>query len=396
MDLIRCIAAFGIAQQRDNVAFVDWLFLCLSSIDPNVDFKLLFFQILAEVLKMDTNKYYQNHTDLIMTNTKLILQDTYSEEIVKEILRVFGSISVTYPFTFGSHFQDVVDLLLGWLVDVDTTGGLASAIHAAFLEFRPFWLQNAAFGMEMLKQFLEDLTQSIEDHPFPQDKCSTLLKCFHSIVNPICGGLAPVQGTEMVATKLLQVLTNGQAKAQTISWNNLGNDLLTIMIPAFPGMTTAHSLHIVTFLLGQFSQSLTADELASPLATLSLVTADLSHPMYYLGGPIISLFFFPPLLLLLLFLQLLATPRISLTTQALRSLLNPFSTLLSLRLHSSEAVVAKMKKLVREIMYEVQMFFFLSCSSHVFLLLRPLVAAEFHNRELRFTFNRSVNFCTRK
>lgn len=254
---------------------------------------------------------------MILTNTKLILQDTYSEEIVHEILKVFGLVAPAYPFVFASHFQDVVDLLLGWATDSETTPSLANSIYTSFLEFRPFWLQNTAFGMELLKQFLDDLAQSIEDKTFPLGKGTSLLNCFHSIVNPICGGLSPVQGTETVTTRLLQLLAAGQGRAQSLAWNSIGNNLLVTMIPNFPGMNSSHSVLIVAFLLGQFSPFLTSEELSSSLSALSL---------------------------------LLATPRIPLSTQALRNLLNPFSTFLSLRLHSSEAVLGKVRQVLRDVL----------------------------------------------
>ena len=48
-DCVRCIATFGVCLQHEAGSFVDWIFLCLTSVETADEFKMLIFRILAEV-----------------------------------------------------------------------------------------------------------------------------------------------------------------------------------------------------------------------------------------------------------------------------------------------------------------------------------------------------------
>jgi len=75
---------------------------------------------------------------MVMQNTKNILEQCSSVDQVIEIIGIFQVISRHYAIAFGSHFKDITDLLIGWLIDVSTPSSLSHVIWGIFSNFLLF------------------------------------------------------------------------------------------------------------------------------------------------------------------------------------------------------------------------------------------------------------------
>ena len=61
------------------------------------------------------------------------------------------------PQHLGRHFQNTVDILVGWHIDINLEPQLIECISAALVCFRDCWTKDMVFSTDLLEQFLEDM-----------------------------------------------------------------------------------------------------------------------------------------------------------------------------------------------------------------------------------------------
>lgn len=54
-------------------------------------------------------------------------------------------------------FQNTVDILVGWHIDLSQKESLIQYVSGALVSFRQFWSSDISFSSTLLVQFLEDL-----------------------------------------------------------------------------------------------------------------------------------------------------------------------------------------------------------------------------------------------
>lgn len=53
--------------------------------------------------------------------------------------------------------QNIVDILVGWHIDISQDPVLIEYIASALISLHEFWVKEIYFSIELLKQFLEDM-----------------------------------------------------------------------------------------------------------------------------------------------------------------------------------------------------------------------------------------------
>ena len=60
-------------------------------------------------------------------------------------------------------FQDIVDILVGWHVDIGQSPSLKMHISSVLLSWHSFWIIDLEFSAGLLRQFIEDVESFTED-----------------------------------------------------------------------------------------------------------------------------------------------------------------------------------------------------------------------------------------
>ncbi len=74
-----------------------------------------------------------------------------------KVAQVILKLSKIYPDHTFFIFQDIIDILIAWHIDVTQTDELINTISDILVDFRPFWLKEINFTINLLYQFVEDL-----------------------------------------------------------------------------------------------------------------------------------------------------------------------------------------------------------------------------------------------
>ena len=74
-----------------------------------------------------------------------------------KVAKLTVKLSKSYPDHTFYIFQDIIDILIAWHIDVTQTDELINTISDILVDFRPFWLKEINFTINLLYQFVEDL-----------------------------------------------------------------------------------------------------------------------------------------------------------------------------------------------------------------------------------------------
>ncbi|XP_076458807.1 serine/threonine-protein kinase SMG1-like [Babylonia areolata] len=207
-EIAGCIGYIGSLMGQDIQGYFDWLFshACSAMVDDDV--KICFLQALLETLKHDEKR--QNTPSMmseVMSNIQALLEGANSDLMVA-VVDVTMFIAKFYPHIFSPHFNNTVDILVGWHIDLSQKESLIQYVSSALVSFRPFWSADINFSSNLLMQFLEDLeayaedlTTSASDQSFGSDKLPSpeeftikmgaLLRVFTTVLDSLGDNLVP-------------------------------------------------------------------------------------------------------------------------------------------------------------------------------------------------------------
>lgn len=90
------------------------------------------------------------------------LENTESSFAMMALVDIFVVVSNSRPTTFKSRFQDVVDILVGWHIDSSQKLGVRNYTSDVLLHWHTFWINDMESSTNLLKQFIEDLTEELD------------------------------------------------------------------------------------------------------------------------------------------------------------------------------------------------------------------------------------------
>lgn len=94
---------------------------------------------------------------------KECLEDVESPTHFVAITNVIKLFAQSYPKQFQSHFADIVDIVIGWLLETDQSLDIKEHCSMILQTFKASWLNDVNFTRNLLSQFLEDVVTYRED-----------------------------------------------------------------------------------------------------------------------------------------------------------------------------------------------------------------------------------------
>ncbi|CAI2173764.1 5161_t:CDS:10 [Funneliformis geosporum] len=211
----KCLALIAFNLNTEINTYFRWLFERLqitntNSIEREKERKFWILFSLKEVLSRNvsgtnsqntlTSGPFQQYIPGLLQDLESLLDSMDSSDFFPGILEVLEKIAEKYPQEFGDRFKDVIDLLVGWYIDISVSGSLHSLIADTFKKLRPFWSQYLNFSYELMNHFLADMevlsgvTVSQEGPQIDKQTKSegetmpnlkALLSCFHAVADAV-------------------------------------------------------------------------------------------------------------------------------------------------------------------------------------------------------------------
>ena len=76
---------------------------------------------------------------------KHTLESIDEPNVMTKVAKLIVKLSKSYPDHTFYIFQDIIDILIAWHIDVTQTDELINTISDILVDFRPFWLKEINF-----------------------------------------------------------------------------------------------------------------------------------------------------------------------------------------------------------------------------------------------------------
>ncbi|KAF0561158.1 Serine/threonine-protein kinase SMG1 [Gigaspora margarita] len=212
----KCLAQTALLMNNDINNYFRWIFERLQASDSSSkerekERKLWLLTSLREVFvrnqfasssqTISSSGPLQQFIPNVLHDLESLLDSMDSSDCFPGILEVLEKIAERYPTEFGERFQDIIDLLVGWYIDISVSDTLHSLIADTFKRLRSFWGKNLKFAYELLSHFLADMEvlsgvtvsqegPQIDDRTRSESEAmpsnlKALLSCFQAIAEAI-------------------------------------------------------------------------------------------------------------------------------------------------------------------------------------------------------------------
>lgn len=200
---------------------------------------------LKETLMLDNGSVLAHFSSRLIELLKDFLEQADNERLFLAVLDTIVIFSRAYPKSFNQHFNDIVDICIGWHLEPEQKPELRQECSKSLQELAPFFRTDLSFTKSLLGQFIEDI-----------ESCKTESGSFIYIFNTVIKCLYPVEslvhclGVEFVQESFFQVLLI--ARSSIVSDNEMImplNEFLQIILDLFQLTNSLENVKIVEEML---------------------------------------------------------------------------------------------------------------------------------------------------
>ncbi|KAH8386774.1 hypothetical protein KR093_002440, partial [Drosophila rubida] len=136
---------------------------------------------LRTTLSCDTNRDLHVYAKQIMLMLKEFLEDAQSVDSFMAVSSCMVQFSQIYRDVFERHFTDVVDIIIGWQLELGQPKYLKS--HCAYVleQLTPYFRKQLDFSYGLLTQFIEDIT-TLEASQRTGKRIGAFVRSFNSLL----------------------------------------------------------------------------------------------------------------------------------------------------------------------------------------------------------------------
>ncbi|KAJ1529376.1 hypothetical protein ONE63_006163 [Megalurothrips usitatus] len=223
--------------------FVDWIFPKYAS-ERNTDVKCLLLEAVRQTLLLEAEcPKLKAYSMTLMMKMQHILENTDLPDLFVASVEVIMQLSAIYPETLADFFRDLVDILVGWLIDSSQTAKMTDYAARSLQRLAPYWIQELNFSITFLGQFLEDMeiygddfVKSSKDESCgdsksssPQDyifKVEAFIKSFNTVTKALGDHMSPSNSSQVTWSFLGDCLTKMLTTVKSVLDVRFNEDLI--------------------------------------------------------------------------------------------------------------------------------------------------------------------------
>ncbi|CAF0784356.1 unnamed protein product [Brachionus calyciflorus] len=203
--LVECISKIGsiIMTDRDPHKYFDWVIEVISVVldenskesskDNNIKC-LVMDAVNQSFLNEMMSRYMKENIDFILGDLKKLLESSDNPNLMMKVARTILLLAKSYPYAINNIFQDVVDILIAWHIDINQSDEVIEFTSNSLVEFRSNWLNDLNFTFNLLEQFVEDIESYLKAYLDDSnkrreleniEKIAALFKVYHTVIKSI-------------------------------------------------------------------------------------------------------------------------------------------------------------------------------------------------------------------
>ena len=173
VEVLGCLGNLGAILMRKGNAdeFFDRLFECLNAAVDD-ESKVYHLDVVTLVLQCYSSRAskYQNQSAATLAavasvtrRVQTCLENAESATLLVGVISVIDAVVALYPGVVRDHFQDIVDILVGWHIDAQQKAIVVKKTSRTLISMRQFWVRDMEYSLTLIGQFLEDMEEYRKD-----------------------------------------------------------------------------------------------------------------------------------------------------------------------------------------------------------------------------------------
>ncbi|XP_034250537.1 serine/threonine-protein kinase SMG1 [Thrips palmi] len=244
--IAKAMGHVGYVLDSEFKRFIDWIFPKYTS-EKNTEVKCFLMEALRQTLTLDAETLkLKPHSVTLMMKMQQILENTDLPDLFVTCIEVIMQLSALYPDTLTDYFRDLVDILVGWLIDSSQSAKMTDYAAKSLQRLAPYWIQELNFSITFLGQFLEDMeiygddfvkslspqkdellsdakTSSPDDFLF---KVEAFIKSFNTVIKALGDNMSPANSTHVTWTFLGDCLSKVLVTVKSVLDVRFNEDLI--------------------------------------------------------------------------------------------------------------------------------------------------------------------------
>lgn len=187
-EIIICLSSFSASLEFNCHHLFNWIFNVYHTSNSSDDTKLVILNSIAKIIEIN-HKGVNEHLPSLLNKTKRAFEESESSELLIGFTEIFLAAAKTNPKVMVVHFQNVVDIIIGWHINSSLTSyssSLFSNLSKALIGFKQFWVNDIDFATSLLNQFIDDFQNLYEelknDHQNSNNQLSKKLEMMTSLI----------------------------------------------------------------------------------------------------------------------------------------------------------------------------------------------------------------------
>lgn len=124
----------------------------------NKQLRIYMMKSLTATLEFDTKTLtITSFSNRLIELLKDFLEQTDIAKVFLSIMEAITKFARNYPKSFEPHFSDVVDICIGWHLEVEQENKIKYECSRLLQALSKFWLKDLKFTIKLLGQFMEDI-----------------------------------------------------------------------------------------------------------------------------------------------------------------------------------------------------------------------------------------------
>ncbi|ALC49235.1 nonC [Drosophila busckii] len=154
----KCSKILGLMGYINRMGFNSYEQFIMHNYRNNKRLQKYLILALQETLSCDTNCELHMHTEKLMRLLKDLLEGAENAENFTSISTCLVQFANNYRNVFERHFTDVVDIIIGWQLELAQPQSLRTHCYHVLEKLTPYFAKKLDFGFGLLTQFVEDIT----------------------------------------------------------------------------------------------------------------------------------------------------------------------------------------------------------------------------------------------
>lgn len=285
----RALGKMGYVLCPDFHRYWVWLVNCYSS--EEVEVRALLMKALNETLLIDSKRpSLYNDAMSTMEHLQNLLENTHSSSIFTATVEVIILLSKTYPESLGPLFVDMVDILVGWHLDIEQTKDIKDCAANTLQKLHLFWKSDISFSEYILGQFVEDIVAygdelsqpssgrntPVQDAPSTPSDCikriSGLFEVFNTVMKSLSGALKAFQFLTECLQKFLKTIDQVVRVQINLEFIQCANESLHLLLSSLRSKVLSSSVEGICELIKSELSLCSEFDVATIMSLLAMIS----------------------------------------------------------------------------------------------------------------------------